>query len=151
MSQRCPVCKTRLWTDPLLTPGRLSCPRCGATFRPTVPWVYFRFLLLVVVTLALLVIFSFSESNIWIVLFLIGVAVFFWFLPRFIDLQRISGELGVPEGTMDPEELKLKLGDEDWEEGHEEFEEKSRFRELVYLLMVITVTLLILFLAYMTS
>jgi hypothetical protein len=119
-------------------------------FRPTVPWAYFRFLLLVVVTLALLVIFSFSESNLWIVLFLIGVAVFFWFLPRFIDLQRISGELGVPEGTMDTEELKLKLGDEDWEEGHEEFEEKSRFRQLMYLLIVITVTLLILFLARMT-
>ena len=114
------------------------------------PWAYFRFLLLVVVTLALLVIFSFSDSNIWIFLFLIGVAVFFWFLPRFIDLQRISGELGVPEGTMDTEELKLKLGDETLEEGHEEFEEKSRVRQLVYLLMVITGTLLILFLARMT-
>ncbi|MCH7803732.1 MAG: hypothetical protein IH937_06580 [Acidobacteria bacterium] len=114
------------------------------------PWVYFRFLLLVVVTLALVVIFSFSESNIWMILFLIGVAVFFWFLPRFIDLQRISGELGVPEGTMDPEELKLKVGDEDWEEGHEEFEEKSRFRRLMYLFIVITVTLLIFFLAGMT-
>ena len=114
------------------------------------PWVYFRFLLLVVVTLALLVILSFSESNLWIVLFLIGVAVFFWFLPRFIDLQHISGELGVPEGTMDTEELKLKLGDENWEEGHEGFEEKSRFRQLMYLFIVITVTLLILFLARMT-
>ena len=147
MSQRCPVCKTRLWTDPLLTPGRLSCPRCGTIFRPTVPWAYFRFLLLVVVTLALLVIFSFSDSNIWILLFLIGVAIFFWFLPRFIDLQRISGELGLPEGPMDTEKLKLKLGDDDWEKRHEEFEERSRFRQLVYLLMVITVTLLILFLA----
>jgi len=103
-----------------------------------------------VVTLALLVIFSLSDSSTWIVLFLIGVAVFFWFLPRFIDLQRISGELGLPEGPMDTEELKLKLGDDDWEEGHEEFEEKSRFRQLVYLLMVIAVTLLILFLARMT-
>lgn len=150
MSQRCPVCKTRLWTDPLLTPGRLSCPRCGAIFRPTVSWAYFRFLLLIVVTLALLVIFSFSESNIWMFLFLIGGAIFFWFLPRFIDLQRISGELQVPEGPMDTEELKLKLGDDDWEEAHEEFEEQSRFRQLVYLLMVITMTLLILFLSRMT-
>ena len=150
MSQRCPVCKTRLWTDPLLTSGRLSCPRCGAIFQPTVPWAYFRFLLLVVVTLALLVIFSLSDSNIWIFLVLIGVAVFFWFLPRFIDLQHISGELGLPEGPMDTEELRLKLGDDDWAEGHEEFEEKSRFRQLAYLLMVIAVTLLILLLARMT-
>ena len=51
---------------------------------------------------------------------------------------------------MDTEELKLKLGDETLEEGHEEFEEKSRVRQLVYLLMVITGTLLILFLARMT-
>ena len=76
--------------------------------------------------------------------------MFFWFLPRFIDLQHISGELGVPEGTMDTEKLKLKLGDENWEEGHEGFEEKSRFRQLMYLFIVITVTLLILFLARMT-
>ncbi len=150
MSQRCPVCKTRLWTDPLFTSGRLSCPRCGATFRPTVPWAYFRFLLLVVVTLALLVISSFSDSNIWVFLFLIGVAVFFWFLPRFIDLQRISGDLGVPEGPVDTEEFKLRLRDEGWEEDQAEFEEKSRFRQLVYLLMVIAVTLVILFLARMT-
>jgi hypothetical protein len=104
-----------------------------------------------VVTLALLVIFSLSDSNIWIFLFLVGVAICFWFLPRFIDLQHISGELGLPEGPMDTDELKLKLGDDDWEESHEEFEENSRFRQLVYLLMVITVTLLILLLARTVS
>jgi hypothetical protein len=116
-----------------------------------VPWAYFRFLLLVVVTLALLVIFSLSDSNIWIFLFLAAVAVFFWFLPRFIDLQRISGELQVSEGTMDTDELRLELGEDDWTEGHEKFEENSRFRQLVYLLMVITVTLLILLLTRTVS
>ncbi len=150
MSQPCPVCKTRLWTDPFLTPGRLSCPRCGTVFRPTVPWAYFRLLLLVVVVLALLVIFSLSDSSLWIFLFLIGVAIFFWFLPRFIDWQRISSDLQVPEGTMDTEELKLELRDDDWERKHEEFQEKSRFRQLIFLLIMITAVLLFLFLAVMT-
>ncbi len=150
MSQPCPVCKTRLWTDPLHTPGRLSCPRCGTVFRPTVPWAYFRLLLLVVVVLVLLVISSLSDSNLWIFPFFIGVAVFFWFLPRFIDWQRISSDLQVSEGTMDTEELNLALRDDDWERKHEEFQEKSRFRQLMYLLIMITVALLILFLAVMT-
>lgn len=136
MSQRCPVCKARLWTDPLLTSGRLSCPRCGAEFRPTVPWAYFRILLLVVVTLAVLVISSFSQPSIWILIFLIGAAIFFWFLPRFIDLQHIS-DLRVPEGPMDAEQLELKLEDRQWEEKYEKFQEGHRFRQLIYLLVAI--------------
>ena len=142
MSQRCPVCKARLWTDPLLTPGRLSCPRCGTEFRPTVPWAYFRILLLVVVTLAVLVISSFSERSIWILVFLIGAAVFFWFLPRFIDLQHIS-DLRVPEGPM-ADELKLKLENKQWEENHDEFQEGYRFRQVIYLLVAIALVLLFL-------
>ena len=144
MSQRCPVCKARLWTDPLLTPGRLSCPRCGAVFRPTVPWVYFRVLLLVVVTLAVLVISFVFESSIWILLFLVGAAIFFWFLPCFIDLQHISGELRIPEGAIDSDQLKLNLGDEGWEERHEEFQERSRFRQLIYFLIAIALFFLLL-------
>jgi len=105
---------------------------------------------LVVVVLALLVIFSLSDSSLWIFLFLIGVAIFFWFLPRFIDWQRISSDLQVPEGTMDTEELKLELRDDDWERKHEEFQEKSRFRQLIFLLIMITAVLLFLFLAVMT-
>ena len=144
MSQRCPVCKARLWTDPLFTPGRLSCPRCGAIFRPTVAWGYFRFLLFLVVVLALVVILFLSKTNLWIFLFLIGVTIFFWFLPRFIDLQRISGELRVPEGPLDAEQMKLKLKDDNWEEKHEAFEEQSKFRQLVYVLIAVALLLLVL-------
>jgi hypothetical protein len=140
MSQRCPVCKAPLWTDPLLTPSRLSCPRCGAEFRPTVPWAYFRILLLVVVTLAVLVISSFSERSVWILVFLIGAAVFFWFLPRFIDLQHIT-DLRVPEGPMNPDQLELKLGDKQWEEKHDALQEGYRFRQLIYLLVAIALFL----------
>ena len=143
MSQRCPVCKARLWADPLLTPGRLNCPRCGAEFRPTVPWAYFRILLLVVVTLAVFLISSFSERSIWVLVFLIGAAVFFWFLPRFIDLQHIS-DLGVPEGPMDSDQLELQLGDKQWEENRDEFKQGHRFRQLIYLLVAIALLFLFL-------
>lgn len=143
MSQHCPICKARLWTDPWLTPGRLSCPRCGAEFRPTVPWAYFRILLLVVVTLAVLVISFFSERSIWILVFLIGAAIFFWILPRFIDLQHIS-DLRVPEGPMDTDQLELKLQDKRWEEKQDEFQEGSRLRQLIYLLVAIALFFLLL-------
>ena len=143
MSQCCPVCKARLWTDPLLTSGRLVCPRCGAEFWPTVPWAYFRILLLVVVTLAVLVIASFSQRSIWILIFLIGAAICFWFLPRFIDLQHIS-ELRVSEGPMESEQMELKLEDKQWEDKHDEFQKGHRFRQLIYLLVAIVLFFLFL-------
>ena len=95
-----------------------------------------------VVTLAVLVISSFSERSIWILVFLIGAAVFFWFLPRFIDLQHIS-DLRVPEGPM-ADELKLKLENKQWEENHDEFQEGYRFRQVIYLLVAIALVLLFL-------
>lgn len=139
MSQRCPVCRARIWSDPLLTPGRLRCPRCGAVFRPTVPWVYFRVLLLAVVALALILIISLSQTHFWLLLFLVGLIVFFWFLPRFIDLQRISGELTTPEGPMDTKHLE----DEDWRQKQDKFEEELDFRQLVYILVAVILLFLV--------
>ena len=142
MSQRCPVCNSPLWTDPLLTPTRLKCPRCGSDFRPTVPWRYLRILLLLVVAFALLAIVSLSETHFWVLLFLVGLTVFFWFLPRFIDLERISGELTTPEGPMDTSQLRLKLKDDN-QDRKETLDEEQSFRRFVYLL--ISVILLLLF------
>ena len=143
MSQRCPVCRARIWTDPLLTPGRLCCPRCGVVFRPTVPWVYFRVLLLAVVACALILIISFSQTHFWMLLFLVGLIILFWFLPRVIDLQRISGELTIPEGPMDVEHLKLQVEDEDWRQKQDKFEEELDFRQWVYILLVVILLFLV--------
>ena len=123
----------------MLTPGRLRCPRCGAVFRPTVPWVYFRVLLLAVVALALILIISLSQTHFWLLLFLVGLIVFFWFLPRFIDLQRISGELTTPEGPMDTKHLE----DEDWRQKQDKFEEELDFRQLVYILVAVILLFLV--------
>jgi hypothetical protein len=97
----------------------------------------------VVVTLAVLVISFFSERSIWILVFLIGASIFFWFLPRFIDLQHIS-DLRVPAGPMDTDQLELKLQDKRWEEKQDEFQEGYRLRQLIYLLVAIALFFLLL-------
>ena len=143
MSQLCPVCKARLWTDQLVRTGQLNCPRCGTVFRPTDSWGYFRFLLLIVVVLCLVIVVFLTRTNFWLFVFLVGMVVFFWFLPRFINLQRISGELRLPEGPLDAEEMKLRLGDENRKEPHDIYQEKSRFRRLIYFLIALILLLLV--------
>jgi len=84
-SQHCPVCKTPLWTDSLLTPSRLRCPRCGTEFKPTVPWQYVRILFIVVVALAILVVALLTQGNLlWIVSLLVigALAACLWYLSR---------------------------------------------------------------------
>ncbi len=147
MAQHCPVCKTRLWTDPLLTPSRLTCPRCGAEFKPIVSWHHFRLLLVVLIFLSVLVIAFLSRENWWWLLVIVAVAAFLWYLPRLINLQHIGPELNPSEGLLDTKQLDLDL-DLRLEEKFEEFEERQSFRRLVYLavalvlLLILTVALL---------
>ena len=101
------------------------------------PWVYFQALLLAVVTLALILIVSLSKTHFWLLLFLLGLIIFFWFLPRFIDLQRISPELTTPEGAMDTKHLRLQLEEEVWQQKQDKFKEALDFRKLIYILVVI--------------
>ena len=151
MSQHCPVCRSRLWSDPLFTPARLRCPRCGAEFKPTVSWNYFRILLLVVAALALLVIMLLTRGNLWLFLFFLGLAGCLWYLPRIINLQRIGPELTPSEGVLDSKQLKLDLEDAHLEEKYEEFEEKEKFRRLIYLLLTIALlSLLVIILWFRT-
>ena len=133
MSQLCPICRTRLWTDPIFAPSRLHCPRCGAEFKPTVPWIYFRILLLVVIFLGAVVIMLLTRGNVWLFLFLVGLAVCLWFLPRIVNLQHIGPELTPSEGVLDARQLKLKLEDRHFEEEYEEFQEERSFRKLIAL------------------
>ncbi len=143
MSQLCPVCKTRLWTDPIFTPSKLRCPRCGAEFKPTVPWIYFRILLVVVVFLGLIVIMLLTRGNLWLFLFLVGIAVFLWFLPRIINLQHIGPELTPSEGVLDPRQLELKLEDMQLNQRYEEFQEERGFRKLILLLITMLILIVL--------
>lgn len=135
MAQRCPVCKTPLWTDPFFTPSRLRCPRCGAVFKSTVPWGYFRLLVLMVAVLCLFIISSLPGKNVWMLgLFLLGILIVFWYLPRLIDLQHVPGGLKLPEPLAEAVQLKLNLQDQ----------EKLRFRRWIYFVLAVIAIFLLL-------
>lgn len=136
MSQRCPVCKSRLWTDPLFTPSRLVCPRCGAVFKPTVPWTSFRILVVVVIVLSVTLIFFLVGHKPWLVLFVVGLFAFLWYLPRLVNLQHISTELGLSDGVMDPDQMRLKF-DDNLAERKERLQEEKAFRTLLYLVVLV--------------
>ncbi len=138
MSQRCPVCKSRLWTDPIFTPSRLVCPRCGAVFKPTVPWAAFRILVLVVLVLSVTLIFFLVRHKPWLVGFLAVLLLFLWFLPRLVNLQHISSELGLSEGVMDPDRMRLKFDDK-FIEKRDQSQEQKTFRTLLYLALLVIV------------
>jgi bacteriorhodopsin len=142
MSQRCPVCKARLWTDPLFSPARLQCPRCGATFATTVQWGYFRILLLLVILLTLLLIADLPDRKVWLVVFLVTLGAVLWYLPRLINLQRISGELRFTDGIMDADQMKLKFTEE--EEKEQQLKEANSFWGGMALLVGLTILILFL-------
>ena len=141
MSQRCPVCKSKLWTDPLFTPSRLVCPRCGAVFKPTVPWGSFRILVLLVLALSVTLIVFIAGYRPWLILvFFFALVAFIWYLPRLIDLQHISKELSLPDGTLDPDRMRLDF--EDKVAGEQRQEERT-FRRLTYLVGLIALLVIV--------
>lgn len=139
MSYLCPVCKTRLWHRPFYR--RLKCPRCGAEFKPTVPWAYFQLLLVlfVLVSAGLLVI-VYGRSVWMIPLFFCLIAAFFIFLPKLIDLQPI--DFTVAEGPVIAEEMQLKLKYSDWD--REEEGETSGFGPFYYLSILLILLVFVL-------
>ncbi len=138
MSQYCPICKAKLWAGPFFTPARLKCPRCSAEFAPTVPWAYFRILLFLLIAFAVLIILFLDKKDLWIFPFLIGVAILFWYLPRIINLQRISGELQPSDGIMDNNQKTT------WQDKDENFRDNSTLRKSFYLLLALLLGLLLL-------
>lgn len=135
MAQHCPVCNTRLWTDPLFTPRRLNCPRCGAEFKPTVSWFYFRVLLLLAIGLAFVLIAILTRGDIWLLLLIALLTISLLLLPRLIDFQRIGPELFPSEGVLDAEQMKLELKDARTQQELDEDEEHRRFYRLTYLVL----------------
>lgn len=140
MSQRCPVCKTRLWTDPLFAPARLRCPRCGAEFKSIVPWSYFKLLLLIVIILVAIIITAIPGRHVGLLsIFIIGLLFFFWYLPRLIQFQRIHRNLEFSEGPSPSPFLE----EDKWQEKYEEMRERLQFRTLIYLLIGVLLLLVI--------
>lgn len=142
MSQFCPVCRTRLWSDPIFSARRLTCPRCGAEFKPTVPWLYFRILLLIVVVLVLVMVLLFTQGNLALLFFFVALGTLLWFLPRMISFQPIGGELTPSEGVLDPKQLELKMEDRGLDREVSEQQEVQRFRRWMVVLLAIAVAVI---------
>ena len=148
MSYRCPVCKTPLWKEPFLV-RRLKCPRCNAEFRPTVPWVYVRVLLLLIALLGLAMVILALGQNPWLILlFLFAVVGFFWYLSRLVNLEQIAGDLTVPEGPIHSEDLHLDLEDQNQPKRKKPKESRSVSSVVFYGLVLLTVILFFLLFTY---
>ena len=128
MSQKCPVCKTRLWSDPLLVRSKMKCPRCGAEFKPTVPWHYVRILLILLIVLAFVLIFVISQGNVPLLVLLAIIGLLLWFAPRLIHFEPIGPELNPSEGVLDPQDWRMRVEDQNLEEKLAEAVERWRFR-----------------------
>ena len=128
MSQKCPVCKTRLWSDPLLVRSKMTCPRCGAEFKPTIPWHYVRILLILLIVLAFLLVFVVSQGNIPLLVLLAIIGLLLWFVPRLIHFEPIGPELNPSEGVLDAQDWRMRVEDQNLEEKLAEAVEKWRFR-----------------------
>ena len=128
MSQKCPVCKTRLWSDPLLVRSKMKCPRCGAEFKPTVPWHYVRILLILLIVLAFVLIFVVSQGNVPLLVLLAIIGLLLWFAPRLIHFEPIGPELNPSEGVLDPQDWRMRVEDQNLEEKLAEAVERWRFR-----------------------
>ena len=128
MSQKCPVCKTRLWSDPLLVRSKIKCPRCGAEFKPTVPWHYVRILLILLIVLAFVLIFVVSQGNVPLLVLLAIIGLLLWFAPRLIHFEPIGPELNPSEGVLDPQDWRMRVEDQNLEEKLAEAVKRWRFR-----------------------
>ena len=128
MSHKCPVCKTRLWSDPLLVRSKMTCPRCGAEFKPTIPWHYVRILLILLIVLAFVLVFVVSQGNIPLLVLLAIIGLLLWFVPRLIHFEPIGPELNPSEGVLDAKDWRMQVEDQNLEEKLAEAVEKWRFR-----------------------
>jgi hypothetical protein len=96
---------------------------------------------LVLILSLTLVLVIFGENHWLLLLFLLAVVGFFWYLPKLVNLERIPGDLTVPEGPV-TDRLQLKLDYKTWGE-RDEIDEERRVGGGVYYLAIIVVLVLI--------
>ena len=143
MSQKCPVCRTRLWSDPLLVRSKMTCPRCGAEFKPTIPWHYVRILLILLIVLAFVLVFVVSQGNIPLLVLLAIIGLLLWFAPRLIHFEPIGPELNPSEGVLDARDWRMRVEDQKLEEKLAEAVEKWRFRWALSVVVILGLLLLL--------
>ncbi len=92
--------------------------------------------MLIVLVLSITLIFFLVRHKPLLVAFLAVLLLFLWFLPRLVNLQHISTELGLSEGVMDPDRMRLKFDDKSIEKREQAQEEKT-FRTLLCLILLV--------------
>ena len=137
MSQRCPVCKTWLWTEPLTVRSRMECPRCGAEFKATVPWFYVRILLIFLVFLALALIFVVSHGDLPLLTLLVIVGLLLWFAPRLIQFDPIGPKLTPSEGLLESRQWKTRSEERNLDDKLTKALERLRFRWAVSVIVIV--------------
>lgn len=143
MVQRCPICKTPLWKDHFWR-SKLTCPRCGAEFSTTVPWVWFRWLLvLLFVLLAVNILVLFQKNFLFLAGILLVLAISLWQIPKLIRLHQIPIDLSLAEGPERAEEMQLKLKYPEWEPDPEDEPRIGHLSLLVVLAILLLLTLLL--------
>ena len=106
----------------------MRCPRCGAEFKPTVPWHYVRILLILLIVLAFVLIFVVSQGNVPLLVLLAIIGLLLWFAPRLIHFEPIGPELNPSEGVLDAQDWRIRVEDQNLEEKLAEAVERWRFR-----------------------
>jgi len=71
------------------------------------------------------------------ILLVAGFFIFLWFLPRLVDFQPLSNRLGLSDGLIDPEQMRLDFR-EHFAEEEDEGGKREAFRNLVYIVVLVT-------------
>lgn len=131
----CPVCKSKLWRDPVF-PRMITCPRCGNKFRPMVSLAFFQLVLLILVILLLAGLAYFTGAGTWLgVAIIASLLLIFFYFPKIIDLEMVKPDL-VVEGP--PDEKNVEWEDEETEDdGDRNFYKMSCACTLVLLLIIL--------------
>lgn len=133
----CPVCKAKLWRDPVF-PRMITCPRCGAKFRPTISLAFFQQVLLILVILLLAGLAYFTGAGIWFFAAVVfAVIMIFFYFPKLINLELVKPNL-VVEGPVEEKPLEWEDDEsEEEEEGEKKFYKISCACTLVLLLIIL--------------
>ena len=143
MLQRCPVCRSRLWSDVLFHGSKLRCPRCGAEFKATVPWMYVRVIFAIIIGMAFVVVGLLIPGNLTMLFILLVIVLAFWLLPYIVRFELIGPELRTSRRSLDSKEWGKALEGEHFSEERIDEERKYFFSKLLWFSLFSSLVLLL--------
>lgn len=135
MLQRCPICRTRLWSEVLFYSSKLRCPRCGAEFKATVPWMHTRVLIAVLAGMVFVVAGLLIPSKLTMFFIVLVVLLALWLLPYIVRFELIGPELRASEGSLESKDWGKALEGEPFPEDKPDEERKYFFSKVVWVFL----------------